>query len=252
MPREAKRAASKFELGDIDALLAEVYVDATTRFIGNRCDTAPNRIQRDANGRIVRQPSGGCQGLNAGSLLIVLADRMKDKQLPVAIDAQNDFNTDQIWNQPAYRYTVNRFESLSEAEAANLVGSGRRDGALTEYTWDTAARGFAFVDITLEPGSPSGGPNLAPGIGLPTPRARPRMVAVLELDDAASNADAKIIGGEYLDDSSVGADRLTVPPFVWVAEGPGPEDLAKTVNGDHHNPYVKPSVVAQLVEIGQR
>jgi hypothetical protein len=78
------------------------------------------------------------------------------------------------------------------------------------------------------------------------------MVAVLELTAPANSADSKIIGGEYLDDASVGADRLTVPPFVWVAQGPGPEHVPATANGDHHNPYVLPSVVAQLVELGQK
>ena len=115
----------KFEIADINALEAEIYVDSEQRFIGNRCDTAPKDIKRDKYGRIVRNGSG-CQGLNPGALVVVLATQMKKNQTALAIDAQNDFNTDQIWNQPAYRYTVHDFQPLKEAEAANRRCDGER------------------------------------------------------------------------------------------------------------------------------
>jgi hypothetical protein len=79
-----------------------------------------------------------------------------------------------------------------------------------------------------------------------------RMVAVLELDLPASSARAKILGGEYVNDSSVGADRLTVAPFLWTIRGPGAEDLGTDVGGDSHNPYVKPSLVKQLITLGEK
>src|SRR6185312_7644266 len=103
---------TKFEIADVNALMAEDYVDADSKFIGNRCDTKPSDIKRDANGRIVRN-GGGCQGLNPGSLLVVLGYQMKNQHKAMAIDAQSDFNTDQIWNQPAYRYKVYRYETLN-------------------------------------------------------------------------------------------------------------------------------------------
>ena len=106
---------TKFEIGDINALMAEIYVDGDSSFIGARCDTAATSVKRDANGRIT---TPGCGGVNPGTLLIVAAARMKKQHLPFAIDAQNDYNTDQIWNQPAYRYTVNRYP----------VADGRRGG----------------------------------------------------------------------------------------------------------------------------
>jgi hypothetical protein len=243
------RSCTKFEVGDINALMAEIYVDAKTAFIGNRCDTAPADIARDQFGRIVRSGKG-CQGLNPGSLLVVLADRMKKQNLPVAIDAQNDMNTDQIWNQPAYRYTVNAFETLAEAEAANLVATGSRDGDLTKYQWNDNAKGFARVDLTIH-WVTEHGPNLQPFSGARSTKLT-RVAAVIELDGAADAATTKIIGGEYLDDSDAMADRLTVPPFVWVATAAGPETLANTVNGNHHNPFVKPSLVLQLATFGRQ
>ena len=64
---------------------------------------------------------------------------MKRDHKAMAIDAQTPFNTDQIWNQPAYAYTLNRYEKLSEKEAANLVAKGKREGDLEKYKWNDNA-----------------------------------------------------------------------------------------------------------------
>jgi len=238
---------TKFEIGDINALMAEVYVDGDSSFIGARCDTAAASVKRDANGRIT---TPGCGGVNPGTLLIVASARMKKAHLPFAIDAQNDYNTDQIWNQPAYRYTVNRYQSLTTAQAANLVTHGTMTGSATTYPYNTAAKAFALVDLTLHWVSERG-PNTDMVSGLESSRET-RMVAVIELDKPASNRTAKILGGEYVDDHSAGADRLTVPPFLWVIHDAGSDDEGTWANGDGHNPYVKPSLVKQLIALGQK
>lgn len=237
----------KFEIGDINALMAEVYVDGQSSFIGARCDTAPEKVTRDANGRITQE---GCDGVNPGSLLIVASTLMKQQQLPFAIDAQSDFNTDQIWNQPSYRYSVNRYQTLTAAQAANLVVHGTLGGDQTAYQWNAQAQGFALVDLTLSWVSERG-PNTSVVSGAQSTRTT-RMVAVIELDKDASDASAQIIGGEYINDPSSGADRLTVPPFLWTIQGPGPEQLDPSVGGDNHNPYVRPSLVQQLITLGQQ
>lgn len=236
-----------FEIGDINALMAEVYVDGDSSFIGARCDTAATSVKRDANGRI---ETNGCGGVNPGTLLIVAAARMKKAHLPFAIDAQNDYNTDQIWNQPAYRYTVNRFQALTTEQAANLVVHGTLTGDAKTYPYNADAKGFALVDLTLHWVSERG-PNTEMVSGLESSRET-RMVAVIELDRAPSSRLAKILGGEYVDDSSVGADRLTVPPFLWVIHDAGPEDEGSWAGGDGHNPYIKPSLVKQLIALGQQ
>jgi hypothetical protein len=235
----------KFEIGDINALEAEVFVDGQNSFIGARCDTPANQIKRDQYGRI---QNSGCQGVNAGSLLVVLANRMKLQSQAMAIDAQNDFNTDQIWNQPAYRYTVYAYQPLTTVQAANLVASGQMTGSLTTYPWDAQAQGFVRVDIGIKWVSEYG-PNMTAVSGAQSTRET-RFVAVIELDAAPDNASANVIGGEYLDDSSVGADRLTVPPFAWISNGPGPEGLDPSVGGNDHNPYVSPGLVGQLARMG--
>jgi len=231
-----------FEIGDVNGLLAEVYSDAAARFIGARCDTAPSRIRRDAYGRIDRLRNGaGCKGLNPGALLIVLAKRMKNDRMAMAIDAQNSFNTDQIWNQPAYRYTVHRYEALTEAEAANLVARGTRSGSETRYRWNARAHGFAFVDLSLH-WVAEHGPNVTYVSGLSSTRTT-RVTAVIELS-SAGNTSATIVGGEYIDDPSVGTDRLTVAPFVWLPTGPGNDAWGE------HNPEIRSALVLQLAALG--
>jgi len=231
-----------FEIGDINALQAEVFNNARSRFIGARCDTEPAEIERDEFGRIVRNGSG-CQGLNAGAMVIVAANMMKMEKKSFNIDAQNEFNTEQIWNQPAYRYTVNRFEPLDESEAANLVASGgsARTGDHDVYVWNDDAKGFALLDFSIHWVSEVG-PNVEFVSGTRSTKET-RMAAVIELDGDPAGAGTEIIGGEYLDDESVGANRLRVHPFVWVAFDVGPD------SGDGHNPFVKGEVVKQMISL---
>lgn len=238
----------RFEIADINALEAEAWNDAAAVYAGARCDKKPSDIGRDSYGRIIRDGSG-CKGLNAGALLVVLGNRLKQGQ-PFAIDAQNEYNTDEIWNQPAYRYTVNRFEVLAEAEAANLVAYGTRTGSISRYLWNAAARGWALVDISLA-WVGENGPNLDVVSGLDSTRTT-RFVAVIELDQDGARPEAQVIGGEYIEDRTAGANRLTVPPFVWIVLGPGPENVPFDADTSHHNPYVRPSLVEQLVALGTR
>ncbi|WP_394846384.1 hypothetical protein LZC95_02830 [Pendulispora brunnea] len=240
----------KFEIGDVNALMAEAYYDARERWIGSRCDTMD--VERDQYGRIVRKvtPDGGavgCQGLNAGAFLIVLHRQLKEQKKPFVLDVQQPNTTDQIWNQPAFRYRVNRYEALNEAEATNLVATGSRTGPYTQYLWDDEAKGFVFVDVSVFWVSETG-PNVAPVSGLQSQREL-RVVAVIELDRPPTDNRAKIIGGEYLDDASAEANRLKVAPFAWIAM----DTLAdNVVSPDGRNPYVKPSIVKKLIAMGQR
>src|SRR5207244_3349952 len=43
-----------FEIGDINALEAEVFLDNSGTFLGARCDTKPADIPRDQSGRILK------------------------------------------------------------------------------------------------------------------------------------------------------------------------------------------------------
>jgi hypothetical protein len=234
-----------FEIGDINALAAEVYNDGQSRFLGSRCDIHPYRIARDQFGRVLPD---GCKGVNPGALLMILGTRMRLQHLPIAIDAQNAYTTDQIWNQPAYRYGVWRFEPLSESEAANLVGVGSKYGPYSQYLWNDAARGFALIDVGIY-WVTEYGPNTQAISGLSSTNLT-RMVAVIELDASPYDGNARILGGEYVEDWEVPeSNRLSVPPFIWISEAAGEDNFAGHPDG--HNPIVRRSVVQGLINLGK-
>lgn len=246
----AEAGCTTFEIGDINALMATIYSDGFSYFIGARCNTVPAEIQRDAFGRVKRRENAfidgaGCKGLNPGSLMIVLNHRLKIAKKPMVMNAQTEAHTEQIWNQPAYRYKVNRYEVLTEAQAANLVASNSRDGTQTRYVHNLEARGFAFVDVSLM-WIREHGPNKEFYSGLRSSKET-RMTAVLEMDKPLTDPTSEIVGGEYIDDTAVGTNRLKNAPFLWISTAPGPE-IANT-NSYHHNPYVKTSVVQQLIDL---
>ncbi len=231
-----------FEIGDINALEAEVNVDGDSKFIGARCDTAPKDIQRDsATGHIIHAQNVGCDGVNAGTLLIVLNVLMKQQNRSMAIDAQNDFNTNEIWNQPAYRYHVYDFKpSIDAATAGNWVVNNAATGDQTGYTVNDAAKAWAYADIGVKWVSENG-PNVNVVSGADSTRETRRGL-VFELDADGGN----IIGGEYAGKST------NLFPFIWIATAAGPENLdPNAASGNTHNPYVKPSIVAQLVTLAQ-
>jgi Transglutaminase elicitor len=247
-----------FEVGDINGLEAEAFLGAPGGFLGNRCDTKPEDIQRDKSGR-VQQP--GCRGANPGALLVVLANRMKNVKgdpnfVPkaVAIDAQNEFNTDQIWNQPAFRYAVKNVQTLSLEDAIKLTvkagkrgglfGLGRRTELPKTYPWNEKAKGFLRVDLVIR-WVKELGPNVAAVSGLKSAQQMP-ISAVIELDGDPAAPETRILGGEYLDDASTGSNRLTVPPFVWTVDA-----VRSDSDEDSGNPFVKPSAVQKLVKLAQ-
>lgn len=237
----------RFEIGDINALMAEIYLDGPSSVIGTPCSTKVHAIPRDRFGRILK---AGCAGVNAGSLLVVASTLLKRYQIPFAIDAQNPKTTAEIWNQPTYRYHVYDYQPITMAEAANLVVRGTRTGPETAYRWNAAAKGFAFLDIGLHFVGESG-PHVLMLSGDQSTYEM-RVAAVIELDADARDASAMILGGEYLDLPGSGANRLAVSPFLWVTRGHGPEGLSVYAGSTHHNPFIRPSIVKQLISLGQR
>jgi Transglutaminase elicitor len=239
----------KFEIGDINGLMATVYSDAPAVLIGATCGTPSGSIVRDADGRIDRNANGpGCKGLNPGSLLIVLSQRLKRDKLPLGIDQQSAQTTAEIWNQPAFRYTVKQFEPISMSAAANLVVSGQRTGNAASYKWNVAAKGFAYVDLTVHWVAETETPNVTFVSGLRTAR-QTRMTAVIELDRDAGAPGAQILGGELVANAS-SPDRLTNHPFVRLITGPAPE-LPNPKAAQPHNPFVKASLVRQLSDLAR-
>ena len=53
-----------FRMGDIEALMTELYFSDQATFAGRRCNTAPDKMERDEYGRPV---DPACRDLNPGS-----------------------------------------------------------------------------------------------------------------------------------------------------------------------------------------
>jgi hypothetical protein len=130
---------------------------------------------------------------------------------------------------------VNAFSPLDEAAASRLVA--QKDG-VPYSTFNPKAKGWAQVDFSILWVSEQG-PNKEVVSGKDSTQTM-RVNAVIELDRAASDPQAKIIGGEYVEGPN-GESRLAVPPFVWSPNGMGPE-----------NPSIQAELVKQLISMGQQ
>ena len=119
--REGQPGCVRFEIGDVNALMAEIYLDGPYSLIGSTCNTPAFAIPRDMFGRVLVK---GCDGVNAGSLLVAAATLLKQYRVPFTIDLQKPSTTEQIWNQPTYLYHVYDYHPITRAAAANLVEHG--------------------------------------------------------------------------------------------------------------------------------
>jgi hypothetical protein len=248
---EGEPGCIKFEIGDINALLATVYFDAQNTIIGAHCGALERDIKLDRDGRIDRNANPGCAGLNPGSLLITLAHRIKRDKLPLGVEDMRPNTTAEIWNQPAHAYTINKFGQLTNEVATSLVATGRRDGNAGTYRWNKDAVGFVYVDLTVHWVKDLDRPRVTylPGND-PAATKTTRMPAVIELDKDPSDPSAKIIGGELVADKELGNNRLTSHPYVWLTSAVGGEvgiDKETSVR----SPYVRMSVVKKLAELGR-
>ncbi len=248
-----QNGCTKFEIGDINALSAEIHEGAQSKFIGNRCDKEQDQIQVDEFGRIVNK---GCKGINFGALLIVLGNKFvaTNDPKPVNINAQNPETTEQIWNQPAFGLTIHSMTPFTKEQAQKAVANG---SAFTQFRGKTLdykninanAKGWALVDASVH-WVKEIGPNLKSVSGLQGENET-RMVGVVELDKPASDPTAQILGGELLDNPIVGANRLTNNPFMWIATDTSPDPTSNSSNA-RRNPFVKAAAVESLIDISHQ
>jgi hypothetical protein len=139
----------------------------------------------------------------------------------------------------------------AQAEKAAANGSpfpGRRGKTLNYADINPKAAGWVLVDASIH-WVKEIGPNTSVVSGLQGEHTT-RMVGIVELDRPASDDAALIIGGELLDDPSVGADRLTNNPFMWVAQAPS-QDPPVSPNASR-NPFLKAKAVQDLVDISRQ
>jgi hypothetical protein len=218
----------RFEVGDIDALMAELYFKDRSYVIGGRCNSS--YLFRDSAGRVI---DPNCWDANPGSLHIVAANMLGNHHRMFIIDRNADV---QVWNFPVYRFEVSNLEEVSASKANALIGV-----SAAKYVYNPAARRFFDVTLRLWTVEDSINPTTGPTGGLLDKYSTIHTYTyVLE---AAS--DGTIIGGEY-----TGSSKTNHPDFLWYSTGHSPsmtdDDLA-----DGDNPYIRYSVVKEILELAQ-
>lgn len=236
-------------MGDIEALMSELYFSDKATFSGRRCNTAPDEVERDEFGR---PTDPACRDLNAGSFHIgvtgllgrganFLFEGAGDKQFPAfVIDHNYDW---EVWNFPLVRYQLDEQAEITEEQANQLVGAAGSD-----YQFNPAAT--KFVRVRMRYWMISDGVSDSQMLE----RADQRSVSphetelnyVLEMNSAD-----KILGGEWIERPEVswGEDSKKLhPDFFWMATDPvGYGEASDDTGGNNDNPFVKyPAVKALL------
>lgn len=237
-----------FRMGDIEALMSELYFSDQATFAGRRCNTDPDKIERDEFGR-PKDPA--CRDLNAGSFHIGVTGLLSRGAKHLGTGEANrkpafviDHNYDwEVWNFPLVRYEILEQEEIDEAKAASLVGAQNAD-----YKWNADAARFVRVRMKywMISDGVSGSEMLK--------QAKQRDIApqdtelnyVLEL-----KADGTIIGGEWTKRPEVswGDDSKKLhPDFYWMATAVnGAGETGDDEGGDDDNPFIKYSAVKALL-----
>lgn len=215
-----------FEPHDIRALLAEVSMNAKSRFIsGDRCRLRKDQLSTAPQERANPTVMDECDDLNPGSFHIALVNFIGKQKQPLIFDYNRDY---EVWNYPVYRYTTaidNGGKRLTRAEATAVTA---RPGA-QDYEFNKAARSFVTVTTTITYANAKNEQVFGPA----PPDGKPYTYNyILELDE-----NENIIGGEWLAES-----RVNHPDFLWIPF----ETFDPTGSRKYGNPHVSPREVVRL------
>lgn len=218
----------RFEVGDINGLMTELYFHDAFRLVSGRCNRSNPAIDR--YGR-VWYPE--CRDSNPGTMHIVVTNMLGLYRRMVIADTTYDW---QVWNFPAYRFEVSQLREISASEANSLIGV-----ASSSYAFNSAASRFFQVTLRLWLVEDSIGPRTTPaGHLLPYYTTIETYTYVLE-----TASDGTILGGEY-----TGSSKRDHPDFLWYSfrnSFSGTDDDL----GDADNRYVRYSIVKQMLKMSQ-
>lgn len=228
-----------WRMADIEALMTELYFSDQATFTGRRCNTAPDDITRDGEGR---PTDVACRDLNPGSFhtaIVGLLGRGARNLITNETGGRPAFVIDhnydhEIWNFPIVRYEIVEQASVTEAQATDLVGTNGSD-----YTWNTSATSFQRIKLAYWMMSDSVGPTelLRRADTREVHPVRVELNYVLELD-----AQSRILGGEWIEDpvASWGENSKQLhPDFAWMAlDHQGAGEGADDTGGTDDNPFV--------------
>lgn len=238
-----------WRMADVEALMTELYFSDQATFSGRRCNTSPDEIERDADGR---PTDVACRDLNAGSFHTAIVGLFGRGARNLVTDAPNarpafiiDHNYDhEIWNFPVVRYEIVEQADVTEAQAQDLVGAIGSD-----YQWNASATRFRRIKLAYWMISDS-----VPANEL-TRRADTRDVDpvrvelnyILELDN-----NDRILGGEWIQDPTFAwgeNNKELHPDFMWMALDPqGPGEAADDTGGNDDNPFINYNRVRMILQ----
>ncbi|MBT3222846.1 MAG: hypothetical protein HN348_27535 [Proteobacteria bacterium] len=236
-----------FRMGDIEALMTELYFSDTSTFAGQRCDLQPDDIDVDADGRPEEE---ACRDINPATFHTAVvgmlhneAEHLGTGQIghpAFVIDHNYDY---EVWNFPLTEFEVNDTEDLTEAEATALVGTG------SDYKWNVDAEKFVRIDLTygMVSDSVSSSSMLTYAHDRNIALYYADMHYVLELD-----ANDKILGGEWIEEPNAtwgDNSKEGHPDFLWMGvSATGYGENSDDTSGTHDNPHISYDDVRALLD----
>ena len=221
----------EFSPMQIRALMAEVYMNSISRFVGgHRCEKKKEELNTRPQDRVNPEVMDECEDPDPGTMhLAVLNWLARKKEVMVA-----DFNADnEVWNYPLYKISY-RYEpspgggkKWNEAEVMSAINSS----VYNSYVYNTAAKAFAVVSMRLSYAKATDETTNVPEATLEPKLIHRSLRYVLELDD-----NERIIGGEWLytlDDNGAPVVEVKHPDFLWIPFEPGKPAGNRTGGNPH-------------------
>jgi hypothetical protein len=237
-----------WRMGDIEALMSELYFSDQATVSGVRCNTMPDEMERDEYGRPV---DPACRDLNPGSFHAAVVGFFNrgarhlvtgEQEAKPAFIIDHDY-ANEVWNFPLYRYEVLDDVEVTAEEANELVGANG-----TSYVFNPAAQSFrriklAYWMISDDVPIPE---LLKPADQRNVPQHRVELNYVLEL-----GANDRILGGEWIQDPVVpwGPNSKELhPDFMWMSVGHvGFGENWDDLGGNSDNPFIAYSKARSLL-----
>ncbi len=125
----------RFEVGDIKALIQNVFDRTDSVMLGGRCNA--KEITHDVNG----SANDDCSDVNPGALHVVMTNFLGLNQLPLVEDRTANY---QVWNQPVAGFEITKQDEVNAEAAMRCVG-----GTGATYTYNTNATALYEVRMTV-------------------------------------------------------------------------------------------------------
>jgi len=201
-----------FEVGDIKALIQNVFDQTDAVMLGGRCND--KTITHDANG----SANDDCSDVNPGALHVVMTNFLGKNQLPLIEDRTANY---EVWNQPVVGYEVTKQDKVDAAAAMRCVG-----GTGDSYTYNTNAKELYEVRMTVSYVRESGASKTP--VGYKDNVSTDDYHYILEISSSG-----KVLGGRYCTDG-----ENSHIDFLWSPTG----DYSPS------NPNVSVDKVRQLIK----